>query len=47
VVERIQSYSQHGKLVLYALTRLHERGDTQVRTREVVETYRSVAHWGE
>ena len=26
-----------------ALTRLHERGDTAVRTREVVETYRSVA----
>ena len=36
VVEGIQNYSQHGKLVLYALTRLHERGDTPVRTREVV-----------
>ncbi|SNR70107.1 CDC6 protein, C terminal [Halorubrum ezzemoulense] len=42
VVEGIQNYSQHGKLVLYALTWLHERGDTPVRTREVVETYRSV-----
>ncbi|MDB2265492.1 hypothetical protein PM025_15380 [Halorubrum ezzemoulense] len=30
--------------MLYALTRHHERGDTPVRTREVVETYRTVAH---
>jgi cell division control protein 6 len=44
VVEGIQNYSQHGQLVLYALTLLHERGDTPVRTREVVETYRTVAH---
>ncbi|WP_241430942.1 hypothetical protein [Halorubrum kocurii] len=43
-VEGIQNHSQHGKLVLYALTRLHERGETPVRTREVVDTYRTVAH---
>lgn len=30
--------------MLYALTRLHERGETPVRTREVVETYRTMAH---
>ncbi|CDK39318.1 orc1/cdc6 family replication initiation protein [Halorubrum sp. AJ67] len=44
VVEGIQNYSEHGKLVLYALTLLHERGETPARTREVVETYREVAH---
>ena len=44
VVEGIQNYSQHGKLVLYALTLLHERGETPARTREVVDTYRDVAH---
>jgi cell division control protein 6 len=30
--------------VLYALTLPNERGETPVRTREVVETYRIVAH---
>lgn len=35
------NYTQHGQLVLYALTRLHERGETPVRTREVVEMYRT------
>jgi len=44
VVEGIQNYSQHGKLVLYALTRLHERGETPARTREVMEMYQKVAH---
>ena len=44
VVEGIQNYSQHGKLVLYALTRLHERGETPARTREVMEMYEKVAH---
>jgi len=39
-----KNYSQHGKLVLYALTLLHERGETSVRTREVVDMYREVAH---
>nr|WP_233561703.1 hypothetical protein [Halorubrum sp. Atlit-28R] len=29
--------------MLYALTRIHERSETPVRTREVVETYRTVA----
>ena len=44
VVEGIQNYSQHGKLVLYALTLLHERGETPARTRDVLEMYREVAH---
>jgi cell division control protein 6 len=44
VIEVIQNYSQHGKLVLYALTLLHERGETPARTREVVDTDRDVAH---
>ena len=44
VVEGIQNYSQHGKLVLYALTLLHEHGEAPVRTREVVDMYREVAH---
>ncbi len=44
VIEGIQNYSEHGKLVLYALTLLHERDETPARTREVVEAYRQVAH---
>lgn len=43
VVEGIRNYSQHGQLVLYALMRLHECGDTPARTRDVVATYRIVA----
>jgi ORC complex protein Cdc6/Orc1 len=44
VVEGIQNYSQHGKLVLYTLTILHERGETPARTHDIVDTYQEVAH---
>lgn len=43
VVEGIRNYSQHGKLVLYALMLLHEDGETPARTREIVDKYRQVA----
>lgn len=44
VVEGIRNYSQHGKLVLYSLTVLHERNETPARTRDIVDTYQEVAH---
>ncbi|MFC6764042.1 orc1/cdc6 family replication initiation protein [Natrinema soli] len=39
VIEGISNYSQHGQLVLWALTLLEERGETPVRTREIREPY--------
>ena len=41
--ETDRNYSQHGKLVLYALTLFNECGETPARTREVVNKYRQVA----
>jgi len=43
IVEGIRNYSDHGQLVLYALTSLAEEGDTPVRTKTVLETYEHIA----
>jgi len=43
VVEGIRNYSQHGQLVLYALTGLAEDGDTPARTRDILGVYQQVA----
>lgn len=43
VVEGIRNYSDHGQLVLYALTALAEDGDTPVRTKTVLDAYERIA----
>jgi cell division control protein 6 len=43
IVEGIRNYSDHGQLVLYALTALAEEGETPVRTKTVLQTYEQIA----
>ncbi|KOX92460.1 orc1/cdc6 family replication initiation protein [Haloarcula rubripromontorii] len=43
VVEGIRNYSEHGQLVLYALTGLAEDGDTPARTRDILGAYQELA----
>ncbi|WP_254274663.1 orc1/cdc6 family replication initiation protein [Haloarcula marina] len=43
VVEGIRNYSDHGQLVLYALTLLAEREQTPARTKDILEAYQHVA----
>ncbi|QLH81309.1 orc1/cdc6 family replication initiation protein [Halosimplex pelagicum] len=43
VIEGIRNYSQHGQLVLYALTQLQKNGATPARTREVQDAYEKIA----
>jgi cell division control protein 6 len=43
VVEGIRNYSDHGQLVLYALTVLAENGDTPARTRDILCVYQDLA----
>lgn len=43
VVEGIRNYSDHGQLVLYALTGLAEGGDTPARTRDILGAYQQLA----
>ncbi|EMA05127.1 cell division control protein 6 [Haloarcula vallismortis] len=43
VVEGIRNYSDHGQLVLYALTGLAEDGDTPARTRDILGAYQELA----
>lgn len=42
VVEGISNYSEHGKLVLYAITILAREGETPVKTRRIYEMYEIV-----
>ncbi|MDQ2074655.1 orc1/cdc6 family replication initiation protein (plasmid) [Haloarcula sp. NS06] len=43
VVEGIRNYSDHGQLVLYALTGLAEEDDTPARTRDILGAYQELA----
>ncbi|WP_135306267.1 orc1/cdc6 family replication initiation protein [Haloarcula amylovorans] len=43
VVEGIRNYSDHGQLVLYAVTLLAEQGDTPARTKDILSAYERVA----
>ena len=43
VVEGIRNYSDHGQLVLYALTGLAEDDDTPARTRDILGAYQELA----
>jgi cell division control protein 6 len=43
VVEGIRNYSDHGQLVLYALTLLAERDETPARTKDILAAYKQVA----
>lgn len=43
VIEGIKNYSEHGQFVLYALTLLAERGETPVRTKEILRVYENLA----
>jgi cell division control protein 6 len=43
VVEGIRNYSNHGQLVLYALTLLAEEDETPARTKDVLAAYEQVA----
>lgn len=43
VVEGIRNYSDHGQLVLYALTLLAEQGETPARTKDILAAYEQVA----
>ncbi|KAA9396078.1 AAA family ATPase [Haloarcula sp. CBA1130] len=43
VVEGIRNYSDHGQLVLYALTGLAEDNDTPARTRDILGAYQELA----
>ena len=43
VVEGIRNYSDHGQLVLYALTGLAEANDTPARTRDILGAYQQLA----
>jgi len=43
VVEGIRNYSQHGQLVLYALTGLAQAGKTPARTRDIQGAYQELA----
>jgi cell division control protein 6 len=43
VVEGIRNYSDHGQLVLYALTGLAEEDDTPARTRDIMGAYQELA----
>lgn len=43
VVEGIRNYSDHGQLVLYALTLLAERKETPARTKDILAAYQQVA----
>ncbi|MBX0325640.1 orc1/cdc6 family replication initiation protein [Halomicroarcula sp. F13] len=44
VVEGIRNYSDHGQLVLYALTLLAEQGETPARTKDILAAYEQVAN---
>jgi cell division control protein 6 len=44
VVEGIRNYSDHGQLVLYALTGLAEDDDTPARTKDILAAYQQLAH---
>jgi cell division control protein 6 len=44
VVEGIRNYSDHGQLVLYALTLLAERNETPARTKDILAAYQQVAN---
>lgn len=46
VVEGIRNYSEHGQLVLYALTALSQQNETPARTRDIQEAYQEIA-WDE
>ena len=42
IIKGIDNYSQHGQLVLWALTILEEQGDSPARTREIREPYETL-----
>lgn len=42
IVKGIDNYSQHGQLVLWALTILEEQGDSPARTREIRKPYETL-----
>lgn len=43
VVEGIRNYSNHGQLVLYAVTTLAEQDDTPARTKDILAAYQRIA----
>jgi len=43
VIEGIRNYSEHGQLVLWAITQLAENGGTPARTSDVGKTYEKIA----
>ncbi|MFC7021155.1 MULTISPECIES: orc1/cdc6 family replication initiation protein [Haloarcula] len=43
VVEGIRNYSDHGQLVLYALTALAEQNETPARTKDILSAYQEIA----
>lgn len=43
VVEGIRNYSNHGQLVLYAVTLLADRNETPARTNDIMDAYEQVA----